>query len=157
MKRFAVVTIVVLAFWVVSSSIVKGTVTGNVSSTVIGKKVTSEYRVTILPADKTVFVEAVFHGIKEPDITGWEIGVAGMTPTVVTSDANGVRFAYSVVIPEKELSNSPEPALDKNRFRSWGWSIFAVPILKKAMGQVNLSIRVPEGWSMATSFGINQT
>ncbi len=157
MKRFAVITFVVLAFWVVPSSIVKGTVTRNVSSTIPGKKVTSEYWVTILPADKTVFVEAVFHGIKRSDITGWEIGDAGISTTVVTSDANGVRFAYSVAIPEKEPLNSPEPALDKNRFRSWGWSIFAIPILKKPMGQVNLSIRVPEGWSMATSFGINQT
>ncbi len=157
MKRFAVVTFVVLAFLLVSSSIVKGTVARNVSSTIPGKKVTSEYWVTILPADKTVFVEAVFHGIKRSDITGWEIGVAGISTTVVTSDANGVRFAYSVAIPEKEPLNSPEPALDKNRFRSWGWSIFAIPILKKAMGQLTLSIRVPDGWSMATSFGINQT
>ncbi len=157
MKRFAVITFVVLGFWLAPLSIVKGAVTTNVSSTVIDEKITSEYRVTILPADKTVFVEAVIHGIKESDITGWEIGVAGRNPTVVTSDADGVRFAYSVVIPEQELSNSPDSALDKTHFRSWGSSIFAVPIIKKPLGRVNLLIRVPDGWSTATSFGVNQT
>ncbi len=81
-----------------------------------------------------MFVEAVLHGIKRSDITGWEIGVAGISTTVVTSDANGVRFAYSVAIPEKEPLNSPEPALDKKPLPLLGLEHIRHPYPQKGYG-----------------------
>ena len=120
------------------------------------EKTRAEYKLTILPANRTVFIEATIRGAEKSEIKSWVAGVGGLNAQILSSNAGEIKFAYTVAVPEKERLNSPDAYLDKNRFRAWGWNIFIFPLLDKPSGEVALTIDAPEEWSgRATSFGVN--
>lgn len=123
----------------------------------VNERLISEYRLTILPVTKSVFVEATIKGAQKSDIKGWVAGVGGLNPTFITSAANEIKFAYTVAIPEAEKLNSPDAMIDKSHFRSWGWNVFIFPTFDKPSGETVVLINSPEGWKTATSFGVHQT
>ncbi len=123
--------------------------------------VTVEYEMAVVPEKKILRVEGHVRGLDHEDVDGWgnptgrpdTYGAPEIIPDTVDAVPGGVRFAYTVRVPEKEQLNSTEPALDTERLRAWGWHLFATPILTRAPERVIVRIDAPAGWAVATSLG----
>lgn len=117
-------------------------------------RVPLRYDVTILPGSKAIYVEGLLQGARNPE-GGWIAAAGGLgDATQLPAAANQFRFAYSVPIPQRERSNSPETELNGSRLRSWGTGIFLIPSLKDAeAGPIEVCFRTPQSWELVTSAG----
>ncbi len=67
----------------------------------------------------------------------------------------GVRFRYTVDVPERPTENTPDVSLNGRRLRTWGWDVLRFPVVRGAepSGPVAVRYLAPDGWRAATPFG----
>ena len=133
-----------------------GTTPAAVSSPVV-----VEYALTLSPETRTVAVHGQVRGVSPGEIKGWgnpegrpdTYGAPDIVPDTVEAAPGGVRFAYTLRVPQKEQVNSTEPAFEEQTLRAWGWHLFATPVLTRAPERVTVRIDAPAEWTVATSLG----
>jgi hypothetical protein len=118
-------------------------------------QVPATYEVTLLPGSNAVFVKGRVAGITGQQVNAWIAGMGGLGEgTELRSSPDAFEFAYSVAIPKRQLSNSPESEIDEHRFRSWGSGVFLVPNLDKGeVGPIRVCFKAPREWTVATPQG----
>lgn len=127
------------------------------------------YTATVRPDAQAVTVEGLVDGARAEDVLGWarpphDYGVSSPTPDSVWATPAGVRFLAVVRLRDTaaaaggkpRTTNAPDPALDTVRLRSWGYSLFPTPVLRRAPARLAVNVEAPAGWAVVTSAGGGQ-
>lgn len=116
------------------------------------------YEVTLIPTNRSLHVEMVVSGApglaewaKDPE-WGWTPGETSEPVIVEQSDAL-VRMVY-VSTTETAAERAYKPFLDASRWRTPALAFIREPKLPgETVSNIELCIRIPSGWRLASSFG----
>lgn len=124
------------------------------------------YTLSVRSDVRAATVEGLIDGARLDDVLAWarpphDYGISSPTPDSVWATPAGVRFRAVVRLGDttaaaahgERTTNAPDPMLDTVRLRSWGYSLFPTPVLRRAPARLAVDVEAPGGWTVVTSAG----